>query len=735
MKSKESKFATFLKKYWPLLGYLLVSIIFLFSLLRQQGIPFKYDWGWPFFNLKDFWRGITETGTTGLLAVLSKNAYILVGSLGFLKIPPEVVLKIILVCVHTFAGYSFYLFLHKRIKNNLVAFVAGLAYAFSPYIFIRTILGYIWSLVAYALLPFFLDIYFTEQKGLRSWIFKCLLLGFLFSLIFAQIQAGVLLSFLLIVNLISSIFFRNFKTRLISFLQAHLGLLLFTLPWLFIFILNRNDLTIAQGQDIIALNYIASLSHSLRNIFMLSDHHITSDFFYTLSHNVYYLAGFCLVWLVAILGVFNRRNREIALTLFVSMLILVPFLKGPSGIFGSVYSWFFEHLPQIAIFRETYHFQFLFSVIILLLFAFGLETLFFWLKSLRLGNLMTVELKALFIGSLIFVIAPYFTFNYAGYLKPIAVPREYHDLYIFFQGDKNVCKKIYYPPGLGFVYFLSDQSVDAANSDVLASSLGLPYLDEGTSVSDFLNPERLYRNEVVSEFYEKSDNGEFVGLLNEGGIDCLVFRLDMGTKYSQATNLRLEKDPQVIKKWYNPDLLSLAKSKKGLTLFRTFGQDIYLFKAENQTTITMDNRSNIQQLPESLQSKKILYLPIAHWANYFAFYQDGWSRGRYDFWRKLLFTQLRQDFIYTTRENSVLSGQIDADGDYELYVRYLDGGTEGNVEIKIQDTRYKIQKKPGEEKFVVKDLEKISIKKGDKVEIKNISGENAIADIVLAPGD
>ena len=36
---------------------------------------------------------------------------------------------------------------------------------------------------------------------------------------------------------------------------------------------------------------------------------------------------------------------------------------------------------------------------------------------------------------------------------------------------------------------------------------------------------------------------------------------------------------------------------------------------------------------------------------------------------------------------------------------------------------------------MVKNLGKVNVEKGDKVEIKNISGENAIADIVLAPGD
>ena len=36
---------------------------------------------------------------------------------------------------------------------------------------------------------------------------------------------------------------------------------------------------------------------------------------------------------------------------------------------------------------------------------------------------------------------------------------------------------------------------------------------------------------------------------------------------------------------------------------------------------------------------------------------------------------------------------------------------------------------------MVKNLGKVNVEKGDKLEIKNISGENAIADIILVPSD
>lgn len=158
------KLLNFLKNYWPLLGYILVSIIFLFPILRQQGVPFKYDWNWPIFYLTDFWHGIAENGTLGVASIPGKYASAILGLPGLLHIPPSIGLKLFLLLIHTLSGYGFYLFANRRIKSQFIAFVVGLVYAFSPYIFIRTIVGFIYSIIAYAVLPLFLLIYFQPKR-------------------------------------------------------------------------------------------------------------------------------------------------------------------------------------------------------------------------------------------------------------------------------------------------------------------------------------------------------------------------------------------------------------------------------------------------------------------------------------------------------------------------------------------------------------------------------------------
>jgi len=70
-------------------------------------------------------------------------------------------------------------------------------------------------------------------------------------------------------------------------------------------------------------------------------------------------------------------------------------------------------------------------------------------------------------------------------------------------------------------------------------------------------------------------------------------------------------------------------------------------------------------------------------------------------------------------------------GSYDLWARYLTGGEPGNFQFSIFNFQFDVKKDPGTEKFVWKKLGDIDVKVGDDVQIKNITGENAIADIVF----
>ena len=751
MKRNPSKI---LALYWPLLAFFLVSLVFLFPILIQSGFPLKYDWFWPIFDMKEFWKYLFGANYLEALAVPGKYANLILGLPGIVKLSPLLGLKIFLVIIHTLAGYGFYLFISKRINSKAVAFVAGIAYAFSPYIFIRTIVGFNYSMIAYAVLPWFILVYLKKQK--RLWHF--LLAGFILSIIFTQIQAGILTVLILTVNLFVVLIFKGgFKKRLLDFIFMLTAFLIVNLPWMILYLVKSETVAIPSGGAVTTLNFIASLPHSFRNIFMLSDHHITSDFFYPLAHDKLFLAGWLIVWFVAFCAIFNKKNRELVLTFIVSCLVVLPFVKGPLGVFGQFYTWFYNHFPQIAVFRETYHFEFLYAISLCVLFAFGLDWIWQKIDSFKLAgcklqtaNLLRIGAKTLFVGSALFVIAPYLTFDYAGYFKLQQIPSEYLELNDFFKENKNYCSKIYYPPGTGFLYFKGDQTSGASNSDTLASSIGIPYLTDGTSVLNLPSEEMFYRNELVSQFYETGkDSGEFVNLLVEGNIDCVVVRADLESKYFEASNLWREKDNKIYKKWMNPDMLSLARNKQGLVLDKRFRENIYIFKpvSSQQSAVSSQSRaiswqsSDNGKNPPTANSQPLTYLPITDWATNYAYYKDGWSRGRYDFWRKHLFTQLRQDFIYTDKPDSHLTAKIDQRGSYEVWVRYLTGGQSGNfkcqmspvsaeAQAEVGNVKFEAQKDSGEERFVWKKLGDVDITDG-KIEITNISGENAIADIVL----
>lgn len=744
-----------LTKNKALFYYFLTSLIFLSSFwLISSGTTFIYDWGWPIFDMKQFWNGLIGDSSFGLFSALSKIGPAIFGLFGLIHFPPSVFLKLFIFLVHFIAGYGFYKFIKSRMKLETVAIISGLAYAFSSYIFIRGIVGFVWSMVAYAVLPIFILKYLKPKKKILDY----LIIGFLFSLIFGQTQTGLLTVLIITIYLIIGLFSSNRMVAVKNYFLTLASLFVFALPWFVALLLKNSDTSIVSGGTVTTLNFIAALPHSFRNFFMLSDHHITSSFFYPLSRNKIFLLGWLIVWFVAFCAIFNKKNRELVWTLIVSCLIVLPFIKGPLGVFGKFYVWFFNHVPQIAVFRETYHFEFLFAIALCVLFAFGLDWLWEHINALKLKvesekskSTFRTGLKALFAGSAIFIVAPYLTFDYAGYFKLQKIPTEYAELHNYFQGNQDVCHKIYYPPGLGFMYFKdNNQSGIAANFDTIASSLGVPYLSDGTSVLNTPSEEMFYRNELVSEFYKKeADNGEFSSLSQEGNVDCVILRLDTETKYQTSSNLWQEKDPKIVKKWVNTDLKSLIESKQGLMLDKQFGENIWIYKINDQ------DKGNNNQLGFNFQSLKlektglptieqfnpstalragepaIVTLRLTDWADVNSYYKNGWSRGRYDFWRKHLFTQLRQDFIYTDKKDSILTGKIDKNGDYELWTRHLTGGTPGELEIKIQNTKYKIQKDSGEEKFVWKKLDDIHLDGKTDVQIKNITGENAIADLVL----
>lgn len=730
--------AKILADHWPSFIFLIVTIIFLFPTLRVSGTPFKYDWYWPLFNLREYWHNLFYFGETGILSIFGKPFNLLMGLPALIGMSPIVYFKIYLMSVHLLSALGMYNFLKKRVKNSLLAVIGGIIYAFSPYIFIRTILGYSGALVSYAVVPWALICIF--DRDLSKWK-NFMLSGFLFVMIFFQVQNGLIFLMFIFVKIVVDLALKNSKSVRTAGLFVLSGLVL-CLPWIVIYFFQKHSAAaIVSGNSATTLGYIEMLPHSYRNLLMLSDHQITTGYFYPLAQWSIYLMAFLFIYLLVGLSLFDKKQRGLIWPLFLVSLFVVPLYKGPAGLFGGFYRWLFSHFPLVAVFRETYHFEFIFVLMVCVLFILGADKILIFIRTraAKISLIGYFVAVIIIISSATAIIYPYFTFNYAGYFSLQNFPPEYSGLHNYLDNNPSLCQKIYYPPGLGFPYFYGDQTPDASNSDTVAISLGVLRLDDGTTYSYLPNTERFFRNELVSQFYEINDSGQFVSLLNEGSINCIIVRTDLGTKYKDASNLGKETDPAIISKWENTDLLGLARSKQGLNEVKSFGNNIYIFKQNKQTkpepdflNLKLDKTGNniadqfAYRLPLTAYS-----LPLTDWATDFVYYKDGWSRGRYDFWRKLLFTELRQDFVYTDKPDSVLSGKIAQSGSYEIWTRYLTGGAAGEINLEFTNLEFKIQKDIGAEKFVWKKLGDVDVKKGDSVDIKNISGENAIADLVL----
>jgi len=557
MKRKKilNKLKNILQNYWPLFGYFLLSVIFLCPILIQSGTPFKYDWNWPFFNMADAWNTLFSIGRFGFFSALGKYSILLLGLPSLVKLSPELSLKVFLLLVHTFSGYGFYLFSYKKSESKPAAFIAGVGYAFSPYIFIRTIVGFNSALIAYAAIPFFLHLFLSQsKKSILNW----LVIGLLLSLVFAQLQSGFLLVLILLINLVISAGLKESIEKCKSLVFLLVSLIVVNIPWLILAFFGRNSIApIAAGQST-TLSYIAGMPHSLRNTLMLSDHIITRDFFYPFSHEKIVVAGFLLVYLIAGIAFLNKKNLRFSIALLISALVSLPFSIGPTGVFSSFYAKAYNFFPQLALFRETYHFEFIITFVLLTLFSFGLAEVFKRLNNHCPSFILIPSLAAM---SILVIIAPYFTGDFAGYFKLYKAPESYSEFYNFARANKEYCKKAYYPPSLGFIYFVDDPAPDAQNSDVIANQMGFPYVSDGASVLDSANESYFYRNLLTSQFLEKDDNGELAEIMLEGGVDCLIVRQDLWTKFWRVSNIWRDDSLSVREKWMDPDMSSLVKAK------------------------------------------------------------------------------------------------------------------------------------------------------------------------------
>jgi len=723
MKSKNSKIIYLLQKYWPFFGYLLISLILLFPILIQSGVPFKYDWSWPLFSMSQFWHQVFDFDNFGLLTIANKYLELFFGLSSIIHLSPSISIKLFLLAIHTLAGFGFYQFLRHRGVSKFVSFIAGIAYAFSPYIFIRTIVGFTTSLVAYAILPFFVDRFVNIEK---KKIIDFVILGFFITFIFCQIQAGILVSiFLTFWFLLPQADIKYFSKLGRIFFMIFVATVI-NLPWIIIYLFARSQNSLPQASSVTTLNFIASLPHSLARTLMLSDHHITYIFFNVLDKMPFIFVSFGIVYLLAVFSLFDQKNRQLVLSIIIPTVLILPFSIGPTSIFTGIYIFVYNHFSPLAVFRETYHFEFWLSFALIPAFAFGLNWLFVKVKN----NLWISVIRVISVFLVLAIIAQYFSFNYFQRFSLQQIPEQYGQLNNFLKTSGS-CKKIYYPPSLGFIYFKDDPTADAANTDLIAKLIGVPYITDAALVLSFENSEIYLRNQLTSHFLDTSDNGEFAEIFAASSADCLIVRNDLLSNFYLDAKINLETNYAIRQKWIGEtDMLALAKSKKNLELIKQFGDNIYIFKnskSENQNSNEFKN-SKIETIQQNDGSQA---LPLADWANEHNYYHDGWIRGRYAFWRKEIFADLLQDFIYTTKDGAILSHQSDQNLSGELLIRYLDGGNAGEVGIKIQDSEYRIQKNPGEEKFVVKDLGNVSVKKGEIISTKNISGENAIADLII----
>jgi hypothetical protein len=461
-------------------------------------IGVHYDWGWPLIDwqapLKHFlwsWDG-RFLGN----AVIFNFGWIMAGGMSaagtLLGLSVQVLLKFWLVAVIFVAGTGMTWLLRRRGLPWWISIVMGLLYAIYPTLFIRFVVGFVAYVMAYALLPWWLGLWWslpTTKQPRRI----LPLVALLYVAMTAQQQFSVMILLIMLVDLwLGKLGRRSLRPQLQALGLSLLTLVVFHLPWLWLSLRGGVGLTADLGQASSSLALISSLPHDLWRTLLGFDHHITYPIFDALRYgSTFAVSAFMLLWLF-FLGV--RQSRAETRLSLVMVGLIWPLSLGPVDATKSLYIWVYQHMPLANLFRETFHWSVLVAFFLVVGAAFGLS----WLAEKHwLGRLLALVSVVILVG----LSRPFAAGNFFGYLDAHRSAYDYNDLTVSREQSQTMGRTLFLP-SLGFIKDRQDKTVGAANSDIFAESTNRPQLPYVSSTLDLPDQGTELRNALLVSWYQ-----------------------------------------------------------------------------------------------------------------------------------------------------------------------------------------------------------------------------------------
>ncbi len=720
------------------------------SIWSSGSINNVYDWG---FGLFDWRHTINEAwwswsaSTLGSATFIASNwlAALVMGVSGKLAgVSVDVYLKLWLTASVLFSTLGMVRLARSRKIVWPVAVIAGLLYGLAPTLFIRHIVGFVFWILAYTIAPWWLSVWWSisDKSGRR----RSLLAALLFVIATAQQQYVVILLLIMLVDLM----FADRAVRRVRLRALGWSVLLAALvhlPWLIMALRGGGSGLSSANANGSSLALISSLPHSLWRTMFNVDHHITFQLFDSLAGSSIFMAGSAVLLAVGLLAPITRRFEARVGVL----LLAVAWIGGlgPVSPNQRVFSWLYETLPFTNLFRETYHWAALASLMTILLFAIGAD----WLVRRRLGWLFYLPL----IISLGFV-RPFALSDYYGYLKPQPVPEAYRDLTVSGQPTGNTL----FLPSLGFLADKRQPLSGAANSDYLAISTNRQVVPYQSSTIDVSSGATGLRNALLARYYGLSFSADIGGYLSALGVNEVITRPNLESRFMRL--FPPTTSPYLTKLWSRQDYDAMAQAQVALTLDQktpdwslyqvapvspiaslakksavgaydwsqlTLGYDAVFFQEDQSTVIndlpiiadkydwvasTRQSDNHLGSLAVSAGSDPLL----------------GWVRPAAAWWRQAGLAEAREGYLYTQSDQPLYGDINRLAGQYHLLAKLWHSPMAESITLSVGDFKQTISTQGAVSGFVWHDLGLVDLSALDSLVVVP-SGEAALAQLLVVP--
>lgn len=577
-----------------LLFIFLAAIAYRIVIITPGLVGHNWDWNIPYFpeylqntvKLSFYtWRNLSF-GQSNILYLPQGPVVNIFMLPGFFGITGDYIAKIFILLSSILSGYFMFLLLkdilagenHKKIE--FPAFIGGLFYAFSPFLFAELISGAFTQILSYAFAP--LALYFLRKTLLRRTAINLFASVILISVLTTSLQILIFVSGLIFIY---GLFQENKKRYYLNFFIIYLVYFLFNFYWIaptLIGIKSEMNYDVLKP-EFTSFDNVNFAVPSLREIFVGTGyfHPLFTDSIPNKILPLWYVFTYFLMSAIMLINFFTKKSKESLFWLTVFMISLV-FATGGKEPLGNVVIWLYQNFPLMSLFRSAQHFIILPTLAISVLIAFASAKLpkYFWLISIFIW------------------VFPFFTTGDVGRKVLSEKATNHFDIYnlspdykdtFYYLFSQNKDFRVLYLPMAGSVTYLANQyqSSGQGGDPLVAYS---PFDTVNTDIS-FYGRAQGYAKVLEDALCKREDHLSVKRFIDLGGFKYILLRGDVTASFSlckygwnistiaeylsQIPNLKIIKDYSDIKLYENTSALSLIYPSNYLINSDNTAQSLY----------------------------------------------------------------------------------------------------------------------------------------------------------------